>query len=79
MCASLTDSESLKQGKKVFEGMSIHDRKNSFVLTSALNMFMQRGDLSKAEEIFSQMEKNVVTYNTMMSGNVSLSSVNFST
>jgi hypothetical protein len=68
ICANLTDSQSFQMGKSLFETMPIKYRKNPIVLTSAMKMFMERGEIDKAEQLFISMEKTAITYNTMMSG-----------
>ena len=68
ICAQLADEQSLNFGEKLFNTMPIKFQNNPIVLTSALHMFVQCGDISAGEKLFSRIEKNKITYSAMMMG-----------
>ena len=68
ICAELGDDQSIKLGKAIFETMPEQHQDNIVVLTSALHMLLKGGDMDMAEQLFTRMKKNVVTYGAMMSG-----------
>ena len=69
ICAQLRDTASLEFGKTLLKTMPVKFHRSPILLNSALHMFMQCGDLSGAEQLFSRMDKNVVTFGAMMNGN----------
>jgi hypothetical protein len=68
ICGQLADEQSLKFGKNLFNTMPTKYQNNPIILTSALYMFVHCGDISNSEELFSRIEKNIVTYGVMMIG-----------
>ncbi len=68
LCVELGDQQSLQFGKNLFEKMPKIFHNNTVVLSSAMNLFNKCEDISKSEEIFSKMEKNVISYTIMMKG-----------
>ena len=68
ICTQLADDHSLQLAKRVFHSMPMIHRKNTVVVTCALKMFMQRGEISLGEKIFAQMNKDMKSYGVMMSG-----------
>lgn len=67
-CTQLGTKESFEFGGKVFQNMSMSFKRDTVVLTAALNMFIQSGDMNRAEKIFSEMNKNTITHAVMMTG-----------
>jgi len=70
ICSQLNDRQSIEFAKKIFEQMPNKYKNNTIILNSALHMLMQYGELLLAEKIFSQMNKDTITYGVMMSGNI---------
>jgi hypothetical protein len=68
LCVELGDQQSLQFGKNLFQKISKTFQNNKIVLNSAMNLFNKCEDISKSEEIFSKMEKNVISYSIMMQG-----------
>jgi hypothetical protein len=68
LCVELGDQQSLQFGKNLFEKMPKIFHNDKVILNSAMNLFNKCEDISKSEEIFSQMEKNVISYSIMMQG-----------
>ena len=68
ICSQLADQHSIEFARRIFQEMPKKYRENTIILNSALHMFMQRGQVSSAEDIFSQMNKDAITYGVMMSG-----------
>jgi hypothetical protein len=68
LCVELGDQQSLQFGKNLFQKMPKIFHKNIVVLSSAMNLFNKCEEISKSEEIFSQMEKNVISSLIMMQG-----------
>jgi hypothetical protein len=68
ICTQIGDSESLEFGKSIFKTLPVIHKNNTIVLSSALNMFMQNGEISTAEHIFDKIQKDRITYSIMMSG-----------
>jgi len=68
LCVELGDQQSLQFGKNLFSKMPKTFHNNKIVLCSAMNLFNKCEDISKSEEIFSKMEKNLFSYTIMMKG-----------
>jgi len=68
ICTQIGDSESLEFGKSIFKTLPVIYKNDTIVLSSALNMFMQNGEISTAEHIFDKIQKDRITYSIMMSG-----------
>ena len=68
ICTQIGDSESLQFGKSIFKTLPVIYKNHTIVLNSALNMFMQNGEISTGEHIFDKTQKNLITYGVMMSG-----------
>ena len=65
-CAQVGTPQALHTGRQVLADMPADPRKNTFILNTALDMFIQCGDVSSAENWFSNMECNVINYGQMM-------------
>jgi hypothetical protein len=68
LCVELGDQQSLQFGKNLFQKMPKKFHNDKAVLNSAMKLFIKCEDISKSEEIFSQMEKNLISYSIMMQG-----------
>jgi hypothetical protein len=68
ICTQIGDSESFEFGKSIFKTLSVLYKNHTIVLNSALNMFMQKGEISTGEHIFDKIQKDRITYGIMMSG-----------
>ncbi len=68
ICTQIGDSESLEFGKSIFKTLPVIYKNDTIVLSSALNMFMQNGEISTGEHIFAKIQKDRITYGVMMSG-----------
>ena len=68
ICTQLGTNQSLERGEEIFKTMPIQFKNDTIVLTAALQMFIKSGDMNTAEQMFSQMNKNLVTYAVMMAG-----------
>ena len=69
ICAKIADERSLEFGQFIFDEMPKKFDNNTVVITSALQMFIKCGDISKAEQLFNRIEKkNLFTYSIMMNG-----------
>ncbi len=65
-CSQIGTKQALDLGRKVwFEMPSVH-RKNKYIVTAALNMFITCGDLSNAENLFIIMKPGINDYGQMM-------------
>ncbi|CAF1320958.1 unnamed protein product [Adineta steineri] len=68
ICSQLSNTRSLEFAKKILNAMPEKYQSNTIILNSVLHMLMQYGDLLFAEKIFSQMNKDTISYGVMMSG-----------
>jgi hypothetical protein len=68
ICTQLTDDRSFQLAKRILHSMPMIHRKNTIVLTSALKIFMHRGEISLGEKIFAQINKDMKSYGVMVSG-----------
>jgi hypothetical protein len=68
ICAQLAHSSALDFGRDLFHRMPTTLADDQIVLNSALNMFMKCGDTIKGEEIFSRMNKDLISCSIMMNG-----------
>jgi hypothetical protein len=68
ICTKIGDSESFEFGKSIFQTIPVIYKNDTIVLNSALNMFMENGEISIGEHIFDKIQKNRITYSIMMSG-----------
>ncbi|CAF1587481.1 unnamed protein product [Adineta ricciae] len=68
ICSRLNDRQSIEFAKSIFQEMPKKYRENTVIINSALHMFMQHRQVSLAEKIFSQMNKDAISYGVMMSG-----------
>lgn len=67
-CAQVGTAEALQTGRQVLVDMAACHRQNTFILNTALNMFIQCGDVFGAENWFEKMKCNVINYGLMMKG-----------
>jgi len=68
-CAQLKNDRAKKVGKKVLDQILNKSVTNNVVLTSAIHMLMNFGDVKSAEQLFESIKKNnVVSYGVMMKG-----------
>ena len=65
-CVQVGTKQALDLGYKVWSEMSSVNRKNKYILTAALNMFIACGHLSSAEHLFMTMKPDVIDYGQMM-------------
>ena len=70
ICSQLNNHQSIQFAKKIFEQMPNKYKNNTIIINSALHMFMQYGQISLAEKIFEQMNKDTISYGVMMSGKI---------
>jgi hypothetical protein len=68
ICTQIGDSESFEFGKSIFKTLPVIYKNDTIVLSSALNMFMQNGEISTGEHIFDKIQKDRITYSIMMLG-----------
>ncbi len=69
ICIQIADQRSLEIGELAFNKMPKRYHNNIVITTAALQMFIKCGHISKAEELFNQIEnKNSFTYSIMMNG-----------
>ena len=68
LCTRIGDSQAFEYGKSLWNHLPASYENNRVILTSALHMFMQNGDISTAEKIFDKMEKDRTSYGAIMSG-----------
>lgn len=68
ICAHLRDAQSLDFGKQILDTFPIEFQNNVILLNSALRMLIECGDIGSAENFFSRMKKNLISYGTMMDG-----------
>jgi hypothetical protein len=68
ICTKIGDFESLEYGKSIFKTLPVIYKNDTIVLNSALNMFMENGEISTGEQIFDKIQKDRITYGIMMSG-----------
>ncbi|CAF1519493.1 unnamed protein product, partial [Adineta steineri] len=68
ICSQLNNTKSLEFAKKILNAMPEKYQWNTIILNSALHMLMHHGDILLAEKIFSQMNKDTISYGVMMSG-----------
>ncbi len=69
ICTEIGDQRSLEFGQLIFNRMPKKFHNNIVIITSALQMFIKCGEISKAEELFNRIEnKNLFTYSVMMNG-----------
>jgi hypothetical protein len=65
-CSQIGKKQALDLGRKVwFEMPSVH-RKDKYIVTAALKMFITCGDLFNAEHLFMTMKLDVTDYGQMM-------------
>ena len=65
-CSQVATKEAFNLGFKVWFEMSSVNRKDKYIRTAALNMFISCGHLSNAEQLFMTMKPDVVDYGQMM-------------
>jgi hypothetical protein len=70
ICAQLADDASLEFGQKMLDSLPHEYRRKTVVLNGALHMLMQRRNAAAGEQLFNRMDKDNVTYGTMMSGEI---------
>lgn len=69
ICTDSADQRSLEFGQLIFDRMPKKFHNNSVVITSALQMFVKCGNISKAEQLFNTIQnKNLFTFSVMMNG-----------
>ena len=68
ICAQLANQCALDFGRDLFHRMPTMFANDRILLNSALNMFMKCGDTSTAEQIFSRMNKDLISWSIMMNG-----------
>jgi hypothetical protein len=68
LCVELDDPQSLQFGKNLFEKMPKIFHNDKILLNTAMNLFNKCKDISKSEEIFSKMTKDLISYSIMMQG-----------
>lgn len=68
-CARIANVDALRIGKKAFFQAQPEYLNNTFVLHSALDMFIKCDDIVSAEKIFDKKsKKNIIDYGAMMKG-----------
>ena len=65
-CAQLKTENALTFGKKVFNQLINDSNQLDDLLNMVLNMFIKCGDLKSAESLFDRIDRNVVSYGSMM-------------
>jgi pentatricopeptide repeat protein len=65
-CSQVATKQALDLGCKVWSEMSLVHRRNKYIVTAALNMFITFEDLSSAENLFLTMKPEVIDYGQMM-------------
>ncbi|CAF1431394.1 unnamed protein product [Rotaria sp. Silwood1] len=66
-CAQLKNEKALNLGKKVFNQLDINSNQtNVDILHMVLNMFIKCDDLKCAESLFNRINRNVISYGSMM-------------
>jgi pentatricopeptide repeat protein len=66
ICAEIADQRSLEFGKSMFNKMPKKFQMDLAVLNSALNMFNKCDDLKSAESLFDRIDRNIISYGSMM-------------
>ena len=65
-CSQAGTKQALDFGRQVWSQMSLVNRRNKYILTAALNMFVTYEDLLNAENLFITMKASVNDYGQMM-------------
>ena len=65
-CAKLKDQKTLILAQKIFSQLPLQFRQSRLLLHSIFNMFCRCNDISNAELIFDQIDRNVITYGSLM-------------
>ncbi|CAF4714247.1 unnamed protein product [Rotaria sp. Silwood2] len=69
VCSELENERALKLAKKMFNKMPKTFHHDSALLNSYLHMLMKLGEISNAENLFTQIKtKDIITYGVMMQG-----------
>lgn len=70
-CANLSTDRAKKIGNELVERMPKTYQSCSYVMNSAIHMFMNFGDVQSAENLFQQVrKKDMITFGAMMKGKV---------
>lgn len=65
-CAQLKDKKTLILAQKIFSQLPLQFRQSRLLLQSIFNMFCRCNDISNAEIIFDQIDRNVIAYGSLM-------------
>ena len=65
-CSQIGTKQALDFGRKVWSEMSLVNHRNKYIVTAALDMFANCGDVSSAENLFITMKPNVIDYGQMI-------------
>ncbi len=65
-CAELKDNKTLILAQKIFSQLPIQFRQSRLLLQSIFNMFCRCNDISNAEIIFNQIDRDVIAYGSLM-------------
>jgi pentatricopeptide repeat protein len=65
-CARVGTQETLVLAKKVFSNLPHSYYLNSTFMTSAFDAFIKCGDLPSAEQLFSKMDRTIISYGNLM-------------
>jgi hypothetical protein len=71
ICAQMRNARAFELGKKYFDQAHKRGGMSNICFGSALDMFLQCGDVSTAEELFAKRRENsVIMYNVILKGQV---------
>ena len=65
-CAEMKDEKTLDLARKVFSQLPRQLRQSRLLLQSVFNMFCRSNNLSNAEDLFEQIDRNVIAYGFLM-------------
>ena len=65
-CAQLANDEALALGRKVFSGLPSKFRQSTKILSAIFNLYVQCGDVQSAEDLFVRLDRDVVSYGSLM-------------
>ena len=65
-CAELKDEKTLALAKKIFSQLPHQFRQSRSLLQSIFNAFCRCNDISTAEVLFEQIDRNVISYGSLM-------------
>lgn len=68
-CAALCNDRALQLGKRLLDQMPIHQKGNTIMISSALNMLMKFGQVKEAEDLCQSLKsKDIMISGAMIKG-----------